>query len=146
MESSAAICWQLLYTKPHAEAWVEVNLRRQGFVTLLPRVRASGSGSGEGSVGLKPLFPRYVFAGYEPERSARAMRSTRGVLYVVHCGEVPARVPGAVIEEIRGRMDEWGVVAVEPQAAVDSLFAKRERERTRALVKLVEAGWRVRVA
>ena len=138
MSSSTEMCWQLLYTKPHAEEWVEVNLRRQGYTTLLPRVQARS--------GYRPLFPRYIFAGFEADRSVRELRSTRGVSYVVQCGEGPARVPIAVIAEIEGRMDAWGVVAVDVKAEPDSLFGKAERERVRALVRFAEAGWRVRVA
>lgn len=138
MSSSAEKCWQLLYTKPHAEEWVEVNLRRQGYTTLLPRV--------QGRSGYRPLFPRYIFAGFEADRSVRELRSTRGVSYVVQCGEQPARVPVEVISEIEGRMDAWGVVAVDVKAEPDSLFGKAERERVRALVRFAEAGWRVRVA
>ena len=57
MSSGNELCWQLLYTKSRAEEWVEINLRKQGFATLLPRVR-SRSGFG-------PLFPRYLFAGVD---------------------------------------------------------------------------------
>jgi len=138
MSSSAEICWELLYTKSRAEEWVEVNLRRQGYSTLLPRVRARS--------GYRPLFPRYIFAGFEAGRSARELRSTRGVSYVVQCGPQAARVPGEVITEIRGRMDQWGVVVVDAEAPRDSMFGKAERERVRALVRFAEAGWRVRVA
>ncbi|MGH7647310.1 MAG: hypothetical protein ACREND_04285, partial [Gemmatimonadaceae bacterium] len=73
-------------------------------------------------------------------------QSTRGVSYVVQCGERAARVPVEVIAEIEGRMDQWGVVAVDAAPARDSLFGKAERERVRALVRFAEAGWRVRVA
>ncbi len=132
------MCWQLLYTKSRAEEWVEVNLRRQGYRTLLPRVRARS--------GYRPLFPRYIFAGFEERRSAREFQSTRGVSYVVKCGDRPARVPVVVIEEIEGRMDAYGVVTLDPVAKADSLFVKAERERVRALVRFAEAGWRVRVA
>jgi transcriptional antiterminator RfaH len=136
MSSGTELCWQLLYTKPRAEEWVEINLRRQGFATLLPRVR--------GRSGFGPLFPRYLFAGFDADHDPRPMRSTLGVLYVVHCGDKPARVPLDVVDEVRARMDAHGVVKVESSPTPDLLFARRERERTRALLKLVEAGWRVR--
>jgi DhnA family fructose-bisphosphate aldolase class Ia len=68
-----------------------------------------------------------------------------GVLYVVHCGSEPARVPHEVIAEVRGRMNEWGVVTLDRSAPRDPLFDRRERERIRALVKLAAAGFRVRV-
>jgi hypothetical protein len=65
------------------------------------------------------------------------------VLYVVRCGEKPARVPLEVIDGIRARMDEHGVVELEGRPLVDPLFARRERERVRALVKFAQAGFRV---
>ena len=132
------MCWELLYTKSRAEEWVEVNLRRQGYSTLLPRVRARS--------GYRPLFPRYIFAGFEADRSARELRSTRGVSYVVQCGENPARVPGSVIAEIEGRMDAHAVVRLDHVSSPASLFGPVERERLRALAKFAAAGWRVRVA
>lgn len=130
--------WQLLYTKPRAERWVELNLRRQEFLTLLPLVR--------GRAGFQPLFPRYVFVGITTDLSARPLAGTRGVQYVVHFGTQPARVPAEIIAEIHGRMDPHGVVALERVSQEDPLFAKRARERTRALLLFAKAGFRVRSA
>jgi transcriptional antiterminator RfaH len=138
MSCGTELCWQLLYTKPRAETWVEINLRRQGYATLYPQIRARS--------GLRPLFPRYMFAGFLPEQSPRPLRSTMGVLYVVRFGSEPTRVPHDVIAAVRGRMNEWGVVTLEHLKVPDPLFDRRERERVRALVKLAAAGFRVRVA
>ena len=129
------LCWLLLYTKARAESWADINLRKQGFETLLPRVRQRD--------GFGPLFPRYIFVGGPAGSDFRSARSTRGVLYVVHCGEKPARVPLEVVEGIRARMDEHGLVELEGRPVVDPMFARRERERLRALVKLAQAGFRV---
>ena len=129
------LCWLLLYTKAHAESWADVNLRKQGFATLLPRVRQRG--------GFAPLFPRYLFVGGPAGTDFRPAQSTRGVLYVVHCGEKPARVPIEVIGSIRERMNEVGIVELEGAPARDPLFARRERERVRTLVKFAQAGFRV---
>jgi transcriptional antiterminator RfaH len=128
-------CWLLLYTKARAEAWADINLRKQGFATLLPRVRQRD--------GFAPLFPRYLFVGAPVGTDFRSARSTRGVLYVVHCGEKPARVPLDLVRDIRARMDEHGVVELEGRLPADPLFARRERERVRALVKFAKAGFRV---
>jgi hypothetical protein len=127
--------WLLLYTKARAEIWADINLRKQGFATLLPLVRQRD--------GFGPLFPRYLFVGAPLGTDFRSARSTRGVLYVVRCGEKPARVPLAVVDDIRARMDEHGVVELGSRLAADPLFARRERERVRALVKLAQAGFRV---
>ena len=128
-------CWLLLYTKARAESWADINLRKQGFSTLVPRVRQRDA--------FVPLFPRYVFVGASAGTDFRPAQNTRGVLYVVHCGEKPARVPLEVIDGIRARMDEHGVVELEDRRVVDPLFARRERERVRALVKFARAGFRV---
>jgi hypothetical protein len=136
--ASAELSWLLVYTKAHAEAWTDINLRSQGFETLIPRVAARG--------GFRPLFPRYVFVGAAKDVRTQPVHSTLGVLYVVHCGEKPAAVPIRVIDEIRGRMNATGVVHLERTAAPDELFARRERERIRALIKLTAAGFRARSA
>lgn len=140
MSSSASdtvpCTWRLLYTKPHAEAWVEANLRKQGFESLLPRT-ATRTGFG-------PLFPRYLFAGFRLGQRAEAFAGTYGVKYVVHCGARPAIVPMELIAEIRSRMNANGVVVVD--AGVDPLFARRQRERLATLAKLAAAGFRVRAA
>jgi transcriptional antiterminator RfaH len=132
------LIWQLLYTKPHAEEQAELNLRRQGFATLLPRVR-NGSDSA-------PLFPRYIFSGHRPGQPTACLRSTIGVLDIVRCGEQPARVPLEIIEEIRSRMDAHNTVRLFGGPAFDPLFAQTQRERVRALERLVAAGFRVKVA
>jgi transcription antitermination factor NusG len=131
------LVWQLLYTKPHAEAQAEVNVRRQGFATLLPRVRDRS--------GFAPLFPRYIFSGHRVGQSTSCLRSTIGVLNVVCCGEQPARVPPEVIEEIRSRMNAQHVVRLSEVPGVDPLFAKTQHERIRALERLVAAGFRVKL-
>ncbi|MGQ0713222.1 MAG: transcription termination/antitermination NusG family protein [Gemmatimonadaceae bacterium] len=128
-------CWLLLYTKARAECWADINLRKQGFTTLLPRVRQRG--------GFAPLFPRYLFVGAPAGTDFRPAQNTRGVLYVVHCGEKPARVPPEVIRSVCERMDDLGIVELEGVPSRDPLFARRERERVRALVKFAQAGFRV---
>jgi hypothetical protein len=135
--SGTRLIWQLLYTKPHAEEQAELNLRRQGFATLLPRVR-NGSDSA-------PLFPQYIFSGHSPGQPTACLRSTIGVLDVVRCGEQPARVPPEVIAEIRSRMDAHNMVRLSQRSVADPLFAKTQRERVRALEKLVAAGFRAKV-
>lgn len=137
-EAADGFTWRLLYTKPHAEVWVDANLRKQGFGVLLPRIT--------GRNGLAPLFPRYVFAGVTAALRGESLGGTYGVQYVVQCGHTPARVPAAVIAEIRARMDAHGIVRVDRVAGGDPLFAKQRRERLAALEKFAAAGFRVRIA
>ena len=131
----SGLYWVLLYTKPRAESWAELNLRRQGFPTLLPRVNARGA--------YVPLFPRYLFVACREDQRIEPLRNTRGVHSIVYCGDRPARVPHEVILEVRQRMNAHGVVTVESPAPIDPLFARAERERVRTLIKLAQAGFRV---
>ena len=126
--------WKLVYTKARCETWSEVNLRRQGFSVLMPRVRSRS--------GFSPLFPRYLFIGHEHGADTRPVRNTRGVQQLVHFGEHPARVPQHVIDEIKSRMDPQGVVHLDA-TAVQPLFDRKQQERVRTLVKLAQAGFRV---
>lgn len=130
--------WQLVYTKARAERWVELNLRRQNFHTLLPLVRARA--------GYQPLFPRYVFVGIAADVSARPIAGTRGVQYIVHFGTQPARVPLEVVRDVHARMDAHGVVQLEQADPQDPLFARHARERTRALLMFAQAGFRIKSA
>ena len=108
------------------------------FITLLPLVRAR--------TGFQPLFPRYVFVGIAPDGSARPIAGTRGVQYIVHFGSQPARVPLDVVRDVSARMDAHGVVALERGDPQDPLFARRARERTRALLMFAQAGFRIKSA
>ena len=134
---SRGFSWRLLYTKPRAEVWAEINLRRQGFMTLLPRIRQRAQFS--------PLFPRYIFVGHEAGQRVASLTSTLGVQYVVRCGAEAARVPLAIIDEIRARMDAHGVVRLDETPRPNPLLARQQRERVYALERLVEAGFRVRL-
>lgn len=135
---SRDLVWKLLYTKSRAESWAELNLRRQGFSTLLPRVRSRS--------GLVPLYSRYLFVGHRQDQRTSTLGNTFGVQYIVSCGAASARVPVEIIAEIRARMDAEGVVHLDESPASNPLFAKRLRERQDAIARLVAAGFRVKAA
>lgn len=128
------LTWQLLYTKPHAEAWVEANLRRQGFATLLPRTPTKA--------GTGPLFPRYVFAGCSASQRPTSFAGTYGVAYIGRCGAHSARIPNDISASINARMNEQGVVRPESLVAEASIFATRARERVAILASFAAAGFR----
>jgi hypothetical protein len=123
--------WILLYTKPRAEAWAEINLRKEGLTTLLPRVRQR--------TGFGALFPRYVLAGRPEQETPALLRSAIGILYVVHGDDGPALVPGDVIQELHSRMDERGIVSLDTSASMDSLFSPSRRARVRTLLRRARA-------
>jgi hypothetical protein len=125
------LSWILLYTKPRAEAWAEINLRKDGVTTLLPRVRQR--------TGFAALFPRYLIAGAEDESSVASLCGSLGILYVVHRGDEPVVVPADVVRELEARMGPRGIVTLDPSASADSLFAPSRRARVRALLRRARA-------
>lgn len=117
---------------------MEINDRKQGHETLLPRVRCRSRFS--------PLSSRYLFAGHSDAHTATAMQHTFGIMYIVTFGVAPARVPLEVIDEIRARMDDHGVIAMVRSTPEDALFAARQHERLSALEQGAAAGFRLRPA
>jgi transcriptional antiterminator RfaH len=96
--------WCVVYTQPHAEARAAEQLRRQGYEAYLPRYRTWIRHARRRQMVLRPLFPRYLFAGLD--RSVmrwRPIASTAGVADIVRVGDEPAPVPAGIIAAIRER-------------------------------------------
>jgi transcriptional antiterminator RfaH len=98
------IRWYAVYTQPNAETKALGHLLRQGYSAYLPRYRTRVSHARRRLIVLRPLFPRYLFAGID--RSAmpwRPILSTFGVTDIVRTGDEPAPVPADVVTAIRER-------------------------------------------
>src|SRR5262245_28925170 len=72
-----------------------------GFVTYTPRLRVRRARRGRDVEAAPLLFPGYAFVAIELQW--RAAHYCPGVLRLVQDGQQPARVPDAVITELRGR-------------------------------------------
>ena len=72
-----------------------------GFTTYLPRLRERRMSHGRKIERRSPLFPGYCFTWIELQWSAA--RWAPGTLGLIMDGLQPARVPGAVIAELRAR-------------------------------------------
>lgn len=108
--------WYLVYAKPRQEEVALRNLQQQGFETYLPRVRTTRRRGGRRINGIEALFPRYLFVRLDPVRDNWApIRSTIGVTSLVRFGAEPAEVPSSLVAFLRGREDEGGLQAIEPQ-------------------------------
>jgi transcriptional antiterminator RfaH len=96
------ISWFAVHTHPQAEAKALVNLSRQGYQAYLPRCRVRVSHARRREIVLRPLFPRYLFAGLDRAVMPwRPIRSTFGVAGLVHAGGEPAAVPEVVIIKLQ---------------------------------------------
>jgi transcriptional antiterminator RfaH len=93
--------WACAQLEPHRERLALHCLQEvAGFTTYCPQIRSQSKALRRETV-LRPLFPGYCFvliiAGWW------AARWSPGVTRIVLDGAVPARVPDAVIDEIRSR-------------------------------------------
>jgi len=98
--TSEAPAWYVLRTKSLQEDRAAANLTAWGVETFSPKLPPKRNRLFE------PLFPRYLFVRFDPSRMLHKVRFTRGVLYVVSFGGVPAVVTEEVITMIRCRAQQ----------------------------------------
>lgn len=105
--------WYAVQTHPSSEARAAGHLGRQGFETFFPRYSKRRRHARRTDWVEAPLFPGYVFVRMDLDSQRwRSVNSTLGVQRLVCTGEVPAAVPGPVMDEIRNRADEGGLVEI----------------------------------
>ncbi len=105
--------WYALRTKVQQEVWAENNLLERGLEVYLPRYLKRRRHARKTDYVQAPLFPRYLFARADVDRGERpTMAYAPGVDYVVSFGDRLATVGERIIEEIRAREDETGMIAV----------------------------------
>ncbi|NNE04391.1 MAG: transcription/translation regulatory transformer protein RfaH [Xanthomonadales bacterium] len=108
--------WFAVYARPRQERIARDHLERQGFKCFLPEALNPYQRRSRANKPLvQPLFPRYLFLKAVPEtQNLATVRSTRGVVGLVRSGFELVRVPEAVINMIRARLDESGLVRLDP--------------------------------
>ena len=94
-----SIGWYCIRTKPRQEMVASATLSTLDQVEVfLPRTqRARKAKTGP----LKPLFPGYFFARFDPIVHLRNVHFARGVAYIVRCKGVPVHVSPQVMIELR---------------------------------------------
>ncbi len=98
------ISWYAVHTKPQAEARACENLLRQGYSAYLPHARVEVSHARRKEIVLRPLFPRYLFAGLDRSSMPwRPILSTFGVSALVLAAGEPALVPATVLAALKER-------------------------------------------
>jgi len=121
------IAWYAVHTRPQAEAKALENLLRQGYEAYLPRYRTEIRHARRRQTVLRPLFPRYLFAGIDREAMRwRPILSTVGVSDLVRSGDGPLPVAPEIVEALR---------AQEGSGAFDAL-ARRRAPRPGDLVRI----------
>lgn len=138
------------------------HLERQGYTVYLPLLQYARRKSGKRSLIHNPLFPRYLFVQLTTGIDDWGpIRSTRGVSGLVRFGQEPARVPNALIAEIKARAGSDGYhheeaenfspgeqvhITEGPFGGYDAIFqAKRSEDRVLVLLEMVGMAARVEV-
>ena len=99
-----SLYWYVVETHPYAEAKAEAHLRRQGFITYLPKLLKSRRHARKTEQVSRPLFPRYMFVLIDHTHQGwHAIRSTFGVSNLVGGDNGPVAVQDGVIEALRQR-------------------------------------------
>jgi transcriptional antiterminator RfaH len=93
--------WAAAQLQPQRDALALHFLRQAGFETYAPRLRERRTVHGRKVVKTPLLFPAYAFVFITLQW--HAARWCPGVIRLVMDGAAPARVPDAVIDEIRSR-------------------------------------------
>lgn len=106
--------WYLVKTKPLNESRVFTRLTGAGYECLFPRIRKKARRTGRSDV--RPLFPTYLFVRFALEQ-LRTIRYTHGVSKVVSFGPEPQEVEGGIVEAVRGRIGDDGLVTLIPKPA-----------------------------
>lgn len=107
--------WYVVSTQPHKEDRAREHLNRQGFDVYLPRWRKRRSHARRIEWISAPLFPRYLFVGFDIETTRwRAIQSTVGVSHLVCNGGLPLPMPNGVVEDIRSRETDGGLIEIKP--------------------------------
>lgn len=153
--------WYVVQTHVHAEAKAAGHLVRQGYPIYLPRYLKRRRHARRVETIAAPMFPRYLFVAIDRTTQRwRSIQSTVGVTQLVRNGDEPAVVPHGVVEDLRSREDERGMICLDqrPRFAagdriqvVDGVFSAcaglfegmADRERVTILLDLL--GRKVRV-
>jgi transcriptional antiterminator RfaH len=104
--------WYLVRTKTGKERWVNDQLADTLPEVFLPLLQARTPRWGKMAWSIIPLFPCYLFARFDLQRSYFDVKYLPGVQGIVSAGSDPLAVPPYVIEEIRRRGID-GVIKLE---------------------------------
>ncbi len=107
--------WYVVNTQPRKEESAREHLLRQGFDVYLPRWRKRRSHARRIEWVPAPLFPRYLFVGFDIGITRwRVIQSTVGVSHLVCNDGLPLPMADDIVEQIRAREAANGLIDVAP--------------------------------
>lgn len=103
--------WCAVQTHVRSEDKAAFHLRRQGYEVFLPKHLKRRKHARRIDMVSAPLFPRYLFVALDPDVGRWwSIRSTVGVSNLISFDGRPAQVPAEIIDGIKARQDEKGLV------------------------------------
>lgn len=139
--------WRLVRAQTGREPLADEQLRRQGFVTFLPRQLKTVRHARKVRVALGAYFPGYLFIELDLARDRwRSVNGTLGVARMVGPEERPTAAPRGVVEALIAAADARGVIVGPPLRAGQQvrIIAGAFAEQLATIERLDDAG-RVRV-
>lgn len=109
--------WHAIFCKPRQDGLAEQQLLNQGFEIFRPKTRQPARRrKGRVPNATQSLFPRYLFVRlHQSAEDWSPIRSTRGVVGLVHMGGHTPIVPESVIKLLRDRCDADGIMDLKGQ-------------------------------
>ena len=102
--------WYAVHTKPGKEWRVHRSLTEIGYETLHLHYAGTVKHARKVVPKLKPYFPRYVFVRIIEGQGFYPVNSNWDVSTIVYGVDGPLAISDDMIEELRGRGDDWGLV------------------------------------
>jgi transcriptional antiterminator RfaH len=108
--------WFAVETRTHRESLAARRIAKLDLEVFLPRMKKEQWVCGVVRSVTKALFPGYFFARFRPSEYLDAVRHSSGVSRVVGSERFPIPVDDEVIGAIQDRVEEDGLVRIEPEA------------------------------
>lgn len=130
--------WYAVYTQVQKEGLVNRLLQFQGFKTLYLHYPAVVKHARRTKLVMRPYFCRYVFAAVRNGQTVYDINNTIGVSTVVYCNGEPLEIPVPVIEELRLRADDKGMLKKPPKETTEQRKRYRRGQRVRITEGILE--------
>jgi transcriptional antiterminator RfaH len=146
--------WYAVSTKPHQEKHAELHIKQYDIECFLPLLKENKIIRRTRKEVIKPLFPGYLFARFDPDKHCRAVGYATGVRKVVEFGSGPVELDATMIDAIKERLNNGYVTLMPvrlvhgqvvhinggPLAGLEAVFVREMTDRNRVLLLLNTLG------
>ena len=148
--------WYVLYTKTNEEDRVDRNLVAWGLETFYPRIKKKqlNEFTGKATYFSRPLFPRYIFARFDAEKSLHKVSNSRGVQRVLNINYVPVPVDDEIIALIQSKVATDGFVTLDEPftrgdevringswQGINGIFDRTMKDKSRVIILLTAINY-----